>query len=60
MLMPPQRTLGPGFYDAIALELSSGDDAAGVFEAVSQSPWGTKFDGGSSVSGGCFLTGRLN
>lgn len=47
------KTLGLGFYDAIRAELSSGDDAAGVLEAVSQSPWGTKFDGGSSVSGGC-------
>lgn len=47
------KTLGLGFYDGIRTALAAGDDASAVLAAVSQSPWGTKFEGGTGVSGQC-------
>ena len=39
------KTLSLGFYDGIRTALAAGDDASAVLAAVSQSPWGTKFEG---------------
>lgn len=47
------KTLSLGFYDAIRKALTDGRDAGSILSSVSASVWGTKFEGGQSVSGQC-------